>query len=1363
MRPKGFKYLIYLMIQNFPMLKKYILLFVLVFVMPLPSIAQKKQNTDNSVTRCYTMERMKQYLQSHPATKTLSKKAPVKLSGRNNYVNTFRSANIEEIINIPVIFHIVLPNPYIISDATIQSQIDELNIDYAGANADSTNAVAFYTVRGHSARIRFVLAKRTPGGGLSNGINRIKSSTSSNVNLFTDPIKRTALGGADVWDPFSYLNIWVGDDISGRHVLGYAQFPQSGLAADDGIFCSYTSLGISSCNSNSYNRGRTLCHEAGHYFGLYHIWGDDDLCAGDDFRSLTDAGSAAVLPAGLFNEEGQGNTIFDIGDTPNQSVSSTTCLAGIVPDVCSTGASGKMYQNYMDYTPDNCYSLFTKKQVQRMEWVIDNARSGLKTSLGATVPTGAIALDALPSEAVNPGGAEAKGCTSVSYPSILSCPGTIIPKMRIRNNGADTLTSVTAGLLVNGVAQIPVQITIAKGLALGASMVVSFPSIMLTSGTYTLKFFTYNANGIPTDQVPANDTLTTTVSISNGIVLPIYEGFQNLPFPANNWLLYNPDGDASWTSVNKGSNSTTSMTIDNFSKNNTGLIDELRTPKFLISPADSVVITFDLAYKNYPGRSDELSVLVSNNCGATWTTVFAKAGSALSTAGATTLAYTTPIISDWKNQKITIGGAILSTGKILIAFRNKGGYGNNIYIDNINIFQQYNRDISPAIILSPDSLECSSPIAAPQLIVRNNGKQIIAGFKIGYLLNNGAAIYKNFIQNIAPGSTAIVTLDPLVAPAGFSTIKIFTADPVSASGHGDENLINDTLSKTFTINTIVETPLLEGFEALPFAPLHWDIINSGSANTWQRKSPGNNSGYAAFIDNFSNDFTGETDALKSPSVNVAGADSVIISFDLAYKNFEGSNDKLQVKISTDCGETFTTVFDKSGAGLSTAGSSPGAYLKPVANDWKTQRIVLDSTFTASGTIIVAFENTADYGNNIFIDNINISKLFKRDFKLVAVKQPIDGNCSTGPFMPVVTISNAGVETITAFKIAYSIDNGSIDTTTITGISLAANQQTNITLNTFNSTVGNHIFKVYSLAPVTASGTGDLYPMNDTLNVPFVIVGIQPTLPLMQGFEGTSFPPPDWGIINPDGVTTWQQSSANAKTGKGAMVINNFTYAAEATTTDKFISPVISNASTNDSVFMAFDLAYKQGITYPGTTIFPVDTLEVQVTKDCGITFQTVWKKWGENLQTVNDPNSPNLTSFIPLSSDWKNINLYLTPYTSKENFQVYLVAKSNHQNNIWIDNINIYAKVLPKKLKEQDYLVYPNPFNNTFLVRHYKVPVNLQAVQVYNSTGQMVWDKWYNGNATTEMTVDLFNKANGVYVLKLVYNDKTILKKIIKL
>jgi hypothetical protein len=59
-------------------------------------------------------------------------------------------------------------------------------------------------------------------------------------------------------------------------------------------------------------------------------------------------------------------------------------------------------------------------------------------------------------------------------------------------------------------------------------------------------------------------------------------------------------------------------------------------------------------------------------------------------------------------------------------------------------------------------------------------------------------------------------------------------------------------------------------------------------------------------------------------------------------------------------------------------------------------------------------------------------------------------------------------------------------------------------------------------------------------------------------------------------------------------------------------------------------------------------------------------------------------------------------------------------------------------------------------------PVDLQAAQVYNSAGQLVWDKRYNGNATTEVNVDLKNMANGVYVLKMIYSGKTVVERIVK-
>jgi hypothetical protein len=113
---------------------------------------------------------------------------------------------------------------------------------------------------------------------------------------------------------------------------------------------------------------------------------------------------------------------------------------------------------------------------------------------------------------------------------------------------------------------------------------------------------------------------------------------------------------------------------------------------------------------------------------------------------------------------------------------------------------------------------------------------------------------------------------------------------------------------------------------------------------------------------------------------------------------------------------------------------------------------------------------------------------------------------------------------------------------------------------------------------------------------------------------------------------------------------------------------------------------------------------------------------------------------------------------------LYFAAKGNKQNNIWLDNINITAQTLPQRLKDQGYLIYPNPFNSSFLIHHSAVepPVSLQAAQVYNAGGQLVWDRRYNGNAARQITVDLKNLAQGVYILKMLYTNKTIVERLVK-
>lgn len=1054
------------------MFKKLILIISGLLLFTSASFSQKKKaalpfdKNNVPLVRCATEQRVQMLFRAFPERKLLAEKL-AKIVPDNKSLRMAK--RMESIVYLPVVFHIVLPNPYLLTDQVIASEINVMNTDFGGLNADSTNIpAAFQAVRGHS-QIRFILAKRTPDGKLTDGIDRVYSSTTGNPNNIVDSIKRSSLGGADAWDPASYINIWVGKTSNDEGVLGYTQIPGSGSLQDDGVFCNILGFGVSDCNVSIYNKGRTVVHELGHYFGLFHIWGDDEnlaaKCSGDDFRSLIAEGSTYTLPTTLYNPPGKGNTPQDIGDTPNQAVSSSSCYTGIVTDSCSAVAPGIMYQDYMDYTPDDCYSLFTKKQVDRMEYVLNTYRTKLLTSLGATPPSGAATLDAAPIYSVNPGGIETIGCSSVYHPSALSCAGNLIPKVLIQNKGLNTITSITVGYVLNN--GTPVTQTVNTTLTSGQTQIITFSSVAVATGNSTFKFFTKNVNGSSADQVPSNDTLSASLFVPSPLPLPISQGFESSLFPPAGWVLINPNNDVTWQRTSPGSNSNYSMYMDNYDDNPVGNVDELRTPKLNLSGNDPVVISFDLAYKNYPD----------------------------------------------------------------------------------------------------------------------------------------------------------------------------------------------------------------------------------------------------------------------------------ISF----------NDSLQVLISTDCGATFKTYFNKGGAALATAGSSDAAYVDPAPGDWKNQKITVNSTDLNSGSIIVSFKNVSDYGNNIYIDNINIKQETSRDLTVIAVNPPSSTGCIE-PIAPVATVKNVGFSTITAFNVNYQIDNGAVSQTTLSNISLAADSSINITLSNFAPTQGQHTITVYSAQPVSSGGTGDESPNNDTIRKSFFITA-NVSLPVTEGFENPVFPPTNWSIENPDGGITWQRTTAAAKTGGASMVINNYN-SPYFGTTDKFISSQVSGTSAYDSIFLSFDYAYAAG-----TSATLADSLQIQVTTDCGQTFTTVWQNYGTALQTTPGNSG---SSFVPSSTDWQTINLNLFNAVANNDFQVYFVFKGNKQNNLYIDNINIYGITVPARLKQQGYLIYPNPFHDEFIIRNYHVPVTLQAAHIYTSAGQLVWAQNYYGKANTEIPVDLSNVSPGVYFLKLQYTDKMIVQKIVK-
>ncbi|HSC36458.1 MAG TPA: M43 family zinc metalloprotease, partial [Chitinophagaceae bacterium] len=264
--------------------------------------------------RCGSMDLLLQKFKLHPALKiqfdAREKELKRAVSERLQRATT-GTEKAETFLTVPVVFHIVLPNPAVVTDAQIQAQMDTLNKDYAGINADTSVIPSWFKGLFGKANIQFALAQQTSDGESTTGIDRVTSSHGT-FDYTSSDVKHNSTGGVNAWNTNNYLNVWITQITSGY--LGISTFPADGDSANQGIMIDYRSLPGGSYTN--YNFGKTLTHEIGHYFNLYHIWGDDGgSCSGTDY----------------------------VNDTPNQGNFTSGGPTGVVTDACTTTSPGILY------------------------------------------------------------------------------------------------------------------------------------------------------------------------------------------------------------------------------------------------------------------------------------------------------------------------------------------------------------------------------------------------------------------------------------------------------------------------------------------------------------------------------------------------------------------------------------------------------------------------------------------------------------------------------------------------------------------------------------------------------------------------------------------------------------------------------------------------------------------------------------------------------------------------------------------------------------------------------------------------------------------------------------------------------------
>jgi hypothetical protein len=170
-----------------------------------------------------------------------------------------------------------------------------------------------------------------------------------------------------------------------------------------------------------------------------------------------------------------------------------------------------------------------------------------------------------------------------------------------------------------------------------------------------------------------------------------------------------------------------------------------------------------------------------------------------------------------------------------------------------------------------------------------------------------------------------------------------------------------------------------------------DVSNDGT--TWARVTganlangnPGANSSAASMIMPFYNSGAGEVDYFYIPKTSLMSgtANAARISWNRAASQYKDAstpltNDQLIFQGSTDCGATWTNLWTKSGAALAThAGGTDKFYgaggangLLIAAGEWANDTTDLTAHLN-QGEVLYRFKAVSDYGNNAYIDNINV--------------------------------------------------------------------------------------------------------------------------------------------------------------------------------------------------------------------------------------------------------------------------------------------------------------------------------------------------------------------------------------------------------
>jgi PKD repeat protein len=272
------------------------------------------------------------------------------------------------------------------------------------------------------------------------------------------------------------------------------------------------------------------------------------------------------------------------------------------------------------------------------------------------------------------------------------------------------------------------------------------------------------------------------------------------------------------------------------------------------------------------------------------------------------------------------------------------------------------------------TLTLAVPNCAPIADFHANRYSVCTGTTITFYDDSYNATATSWLWTFTDGITTITDTNQ-IAIVTFNTAGSYDVTLTASSPAGNGSVTRNNYVYVYDATAqVTPAPFSEDFENNPISSGLWSVLyNPDPADGWRvTNSAFVSSNTSIMVHNFSL-AAGQTHTIISPSYDFTTTGGPIsMTFKYAYARRNADNeDVLKLYGTTNCGQTWQLRATFDATSLATGGVKTTDWF-PNSGQWGTKTVATLSSYLNKPNVRFKFEFVTDGGNNLFIEDINIT-------------------------------------------------------------------------------------------------------------------------------------------------------------------------------------------------------------------------------------------------------------------------------------------------------------------------------------------------------------------------------------------------------